>query len=309
MGGGKHSVNTTYIPIEEKESIRWLENVRQSTARLGEADRCIHIGDRESDIYELFCDCESLGTRFVFRTCVDRRSGEGTPTVLEMMDDQRVRAVHRVEVTDRKGRPSTAVLELKYHRSQVCPPIGKHKRYPNLTLTVIHARERGTPPDREPIVWKLITNLPVTNKAEAIEKLDWYAMRWKIETFHKILKSGCRAEESKLRTADRLANLIAMMCILGWRVLWLCMVNRASPNLPARLVFTDTEITLLDHLVPMTDTPRRKTIGQYLIRLARLGGHLARTRDAPPGSLVLWRGMVRLMDIHLGFGLAKHVGN
>jgi Transposase DNA-binding/Transposase DDE domain len=309
IGGGKHSVNTTYIPIEEKESIRWLENVRQSTARLGEADRCIHIGDRESDIYELFCDCESLGTRFVFRTCVDRRSGEGTPTVLEVMGHRRVKAVHRVEVTDSKGRPSTAVLELKYHRLQVCPPIGKHKRYPNLTLTVIHAQERGTPKDRDPIVWKLITNLPVTNKAEAIEKLDWYAMRWKIETFHKILKSGCRAEESKLRTADRLANLIAMMCILAWRVLWLCMVNRVSPDLPARLVFTDTEIKLLDHLVPMKDSSRRKTIGPCLIRLARLGGYLARTRDAPPGNLVLWRGMVRLIDIHLGFSLAKDVGN
>jgi len=309
IGGGKHSVNTTYIPIEEKESIRWLENVRQSTAHLGEADRCIHIGDRESDIYELFCDCESLGTRFVFRTCVDRRAGEGTPTVLEVMGDQRVKAVHRVEVTDSRGQLSTAVLDLKYHRLQICPPIGKHKRYPNLTLTVIHAQERGTPKDREPIVWKLITNLPVTNKAEAIEKLNWYAMRWKVETFHKILKSGCRAEESKLRTADRLANLIAMMCIVAWRVQWLCMVNRVSPDLPARLVFTDTEIKLLDHLVPMNDSSRRKTIGRYLIRLAKLGGYLARTLDAPPGYLVLWRGMVRLTDIQLGFSLAKDVGN
>jgi len=309
IDAGKHSVNTTRIPIEEKESIRWLENVRQATARLGEADRCIHIGDRESDIYELFCDCESLDTHFVFRTCVDRCSGVGTPTVLKVMDHQRVKAVHRVEVTDRKGRPSTAVLELKYHRLQICPPIGKHQRYPNLTLTVIHAQERGTPKDRDPIVWKLITNLPVTNKAQAIEKLDWYAMRWKIETFHKILKSGCRAEESKLRTAERLANLIAMMCILAWRVLWLCMVNRVSPKLPARLVFTDTEIKLLDHLVPVKDNSRSKKIGPCLIRLARLGGYLARAGDAPPGNLVLWRGMARLVDIHLGFSLAKNVGN
>jgi hypothetical protein len=309
IGGGKHSVNTTCIPIEEKESIRWVENLRQSTTRLGEADRCIHIGDRESDIYELFCESESLGSRFVFRTCVDRRSGEGTPTVLEVMDQQRVKAVHRVEVTDRKGQLSTAVLELKYHRLQVCPPIGKHKRYPNLTLTVIHAEERGTPKDRERIVWKLITNLPITNKAEAIEKLDWYAMRWKIESFHKILKSGCRAEDSKLRTADRLANLIAMMCILAWRVLWLTMVNRVSPDLPARLVFTEVEIKLLDHLVPMKNGSRRKTIGMCLLRVARLGGYLDRTRDGPPGYLVLWRGMVRLIDIHFGFSATKNVGN
>ncbi len=308
IGGGKHSVNTTYVPIEEKESIRWLENVRQSMARLGEAERCIHIGDRESDIYELFCECESLGTRFIFRTCVDRRSGDGTPTVREIMGQQRVKAVHRVEVTDDQGQPSTAVLELKYHRLQVCPPIGKHLRYPNVNLTVIHAQERGTPKGRAPIVWKLVTNLPVTNKAEAVEKLDWYAMRWKIETFHKILKSGCRAEESKLRTADRLANLIAMMCILAWRVLWLCMVNRVSPDLPARLVFTDTEVTLLDQLIPTNDRPQKKTIGAYLLRLARLGGYLARNRDAPPGNLVLWRGMARLTDIHLGFSLAKTCG-
>jgi hypothetical protein len=73
-----------------------------------------------------------------------------------------------------------------------------------MTLTVIHAKERGKPKGRDPIDWKLITNLPVSCKADAIEKLDWYAMRWKIETFHKILKSGCRAEDSKLRSAERL---------------------------------------------------------------------------------------------------------
>lgn len=309
VDGGKHSVNTTRIPIEEKESIRWLENVRQSTDHLGDSDRCVHLGDRESDIYELFCECESLETNFVFRTCVDRRAEDGEQTVLEVMDEERVKAVHRIEVRDNKGRPSTAVLELKYHRLQVLPPIGKENRYTNLALTVIHAQERGTPKDRDPIDWKLITNLPVTSKSKAIEKLDWYAMRWKIETFHKILKSGCRAEESKLRTAERLANLIAIMCILAWRVLWLTMANRVSPDLPARLVFTDTEIKLLDHLVPMKDASRRKTVGQFLIRLARLGGYLNRTRDAPPGNMVLWRGMARLTDIHLGFTLAQDVGN
>jgi hypothetical protein len=112
---------------------------------------------------------------------VDRRVEGGEQTVNEAMDEQRVKAVHRVEVMDAKGRPSTAVLEVKYHRMQVCPPIGKEKRYGDLTLTVIHAIERGKPEGRDPIEWKLITNLPVTNKAEAIEKLDWYALRWKIE--------------------------------------------------------------------------------------------------------------------------------
>jgi len=309
LDAGKHSVNTTRIPIEEKESIRWLENVRQATENLGEAARCVHIGDRESDIYELFSECETLGTKFVFRTCVNRRAGDGAQTVTEIMEYQRVKAVHRIEVRDNNGRPAKAVLELKYHRLQVCPPAEKEQRYANLTLTVIHAKERGKPKGREPIDWKLVTNLPVTSKAQAIEKLDWYALRWKIETFHKILKSGCRAEDSKLRTAERLTNLIAIMCILAWRVLWLTMVNRVSPALPVRLVFTDVEIKLLDHLVPMNDNSCEKNVGPYLIRLARLGGYLNRSRDAPPGNMVLWRGMSRLTDIHLGFNLAQDVGN
>jgi len=309
IDGGKHSVNTTRIPIEEKESIRWLENARQATANLGAPERCVHIGDRESDSYELFCECQSLKSHFVFRTCVDRRCGEGDETIIEVMEEEPVRAVHRVEVMDAKGKPSTAVLEIKYHQLVVCPPLGKEKRYGNLTLTVIHATERGTPKDRDPIEWKLVTDLPVTCKSDAIEKLEWYALRWKIETFHKVLKSGCRAEDSKLRTAERLANLIALMCILAWRVLWLTMVNRTSPELPATLVFTDTEIKLLEQLVPAENGAKKKTVGDFLIRLARLGGYLNRTRDAPPGNMVLWRGMARLTDIHLGFSLAKDVGN
>jgi hypothetical protein len=308
IDGGKHSINTTRIPIEEKESVRWLENARQATEVLGDPSRIIHIGDRESDIYELFSECESLDTKFIFRTCVNRRT-EDEQTINEAMDDQRVKAVHRIEVLDAKGNLTTAELEIKYHKLEVCPPLGKEKRYENLTLTVIHAKERGKPEGREPIEWKLITNLPVTCKADAIRMLDWYSLRWNIETFHKVLKSGCRAEDSKLRTAERLANLIAIMCILAWRVMWLTKTNRVSPEVPAKLVFTDAEIKLLEHLIPAENGSKRATVGDFLIKLARLGGYLNRKRDGPPGNMVLWRGMARLTDIHLGYCLGRDVGN
>lgn len=75
----------------------------------------------------------------------------------------------------------------------VHPPIGKQKRWPSLSLTVVHAQERSAPAGREPICWKLLANLPGEDLAAAIEKLDWYAQRWKIETFHMVLKSGCQA--------------------------------------------------------------------------------------------------------------------
>jgi hypothetical protein len=50
----KRKINPTRVPIEEKESVRWLHNLQQSTSLLGDAQRCVHIGDRQSDIYELF---------------------------------------------------------------------------------------------------------------------------------------------------------------------------------------------------------------------------------------------------------------
>ena len=111
---------------------------------------------------------------------------------------------------------------------RVLPPIGKQKRYPALTLTVIHAEERGAPKTRKKIEWKLITDLPVQSRQDAIEKLEWYALRWKIELFHKILKSGCKAEELKRRTAQRLAIPISIFCILSWRVFWMTMLNRST---------------------------------------------------------------------------------
>ncbi len=165
----KRTINPTRVPIEKKESIRWLENLKHSTDIVGEPGRCIHIGDRESDIYELFCTAEAAGTKFVLRTCVDRLAGDGQSTISAAMKSAKVKALHRVEVHDNKGAVSEARLEIKYERLQVHPPIGKQKKYSPLTLTVIHAQETTRPKGREPIDWKLITNLPIRSPKSAIE--------------------------------------------------------------------------------------------------------------------------------------------
>lgn len=298
----KKKINPTRIPIEKKESVRWLENLKQSTDLLSDPGRCVHIGDRESDIYELFCAAREVGTHFLVRTCIDRLAGDGDHTIADEMDEVAVKGLRRIEVKDNNGAPDEAVLEIRYRRIRVLPPIGKQKRYPALALTVIHAQERGTPKNREKIDWKLITDLPVQSRKDAIEKLEWYALRWKIEVFHKILKSGCRAEEAKLRTAQRLANLISVYCILSWRVFWMTMLNRSSPDAPPALALTEAEIGLLDHLVKDRDQKplRRRTLSHYLTKIARLGGYLARANDPPPGNTVMWRGLSRLTDIALG---------
>jgi hypothetical protein len=308
----ERKLNRTRVPIEEKESVRWLENVRQSTALFQQPERCVHIGDRESDIYELFCTAHEAGTHFLVRTCVDRLAGDGDHTVAEEMEEVPVKGRHRLKVKNNKGEWVEAVLDLRYRRIRVLPPKGKRKRYPELTLTVLHAQERDTPTDREKIDWKLITDLPVRSRQEAIEKVAWYALRWKIEVFHKILKSGCKAEESKLRTAERLVNLIAIYCLLAWRIFWLTMMNRCAADAPPELALTRVEIQLLDQLVkdkPAGASPP-KTLSTYLTKIARLGGYLARAKDPPPGNQVIWKGMSRLVDMQLGFIIgAKLVGN
>jgi hypothetical protein len=308
----KRKVNPTRVPIEKKESIRWLENLKQSTALLDDPGRCLHIGDRESDIYELFCAAQEVGTHFLIRTCVDRLAGDGDHTIAEEMDEVTVKGLHRIEVRNSNGDLDKAILEVRFRKIRVLPPIGKQKRYPALTLTVIHAEERGTPKNRKKIEWKLITDLPVQSRKDAIQKIEWYALRWKIEVFHKILKSGCKAEESKLRTAQRLANLISVFCILSWRVFWMTMLNRSARAVPPNIALTETEIGLLDHLMKDKGRKplRRKTLSHYLTKIARLGGYLARANDPAPGNTVMWRGLSRLTDIELGaISGVKIVGN
>ena len=303
----KRKINPTRVPIEAKESIRWLDNLRQSIGLLGQPDRCIHVGDRESDIYELYCLTKELGTHFVVRTVVDRLAGNGDHTIAAEMRDAETAGQHVIELRGDADDITKVTLDLKHKRIQVLPPIGKQKRYPSLSLTIIHAVETNPPAGRKPIEWKLLTDFEVESCAQVVEKIRWYAMRWKIEVFHKVLKSGCRAEDAKLRTAERLANLVAMFCIIGWRVLWLTMIARTAPQAHPTLALTTSEITILDQLVSNSGnrgTPPR-SLSFYLTKLARLGGYLARTNDPPPGNTVIWRGLRRLNDILLGAEICR----
>lgn len=132
--------------------------------------------------------------------------------------------------------------------------------------------------------------------------------RWKIEVFHKILKSGCRAEDAKLRTADRLTNLVALFCIVSWRVLWMTMMARTAPEAGPAIAFTATDIAILDRLIGDSGNRRAMpgTLQFYLTKLSRLGGYLARMSDLPPGNTVVRRGLRRLVDIQLGAELATY---
>lgn len=105
-----------------------------------------------------------------------------------------------------------------------------------------------------------------------------------------------------MRTAERLVNLIAVFCAVSWRVFWMTMLNHSTPNAASQTALTEPEIKLLDHLVKDRGANRsqRTTISHYVVKIARLGGYLARANDPPPGNTVIWRGLSRLIDVELG---------
>ena len=188
----------------------------------------------------------------------------------------------RVAAAVMEGGMSRRGAAQRYRRMTVRPPISKQKRYPTLVLTLLHAREPDEPVGRPRIDWKLITDLPVDSHDDAVEKLQWYAMRRKIEVFHKILKSGCRAEQARLRTAERLVRLLAVFCILSWCVFWLTMLNRAEPNLEPAFALTDIETSGLDPPDPRSDarsSPSPDT--RALSHQNRPARRLSRPRQGP----------------------------
>lgn len=102
----KRHVNPTRVPIETKESYRWLENLRQSMALVGAPERCVHVADRESDIYELFCLAQDLGTRFLVRVQTNRLAG--TPADAEPRDGAH-RVFAQLSATPWAGRHYVAI--------------------------------------------------------------------------------------------------------------------------------------------------------------------------------------------------------
>lgn len=300
----KRKINPTRVPIEQKESMRWLDNLRLSTELAGAPERCVHIGDRESDIYELYCLAEDLGTNFLVRSCVDRLAEDGSTTIAKVMAQVQSSGTHEVRFQDSQGKEQCAVLSVRHASMTVRPPIGKQHKYRHQQLQIIHAEELNPPEGRAPIIWRLITNLPVATHADAVHKLEWYALRWKIETFFRTLKTGCRIEEMRLATAERLANCIALCCIVAWRVSWLTMLSRDAPTADPAAVFTEEERHMLDQATPKTKRHVPRNLKFYVRAVARLGGYLDRASDAPPGTTVIWRGFSRLADLVEGARLA-----
>ena len=285
-------------PIEEKESFKWLRALAPigDAAKACPATRIVTLADRESDIYEYMLEARTRRLDIVLRAKEKYRSTAGEGTLRYLWPQLLMRplaGVVELTVPRRYKQPTRmAGLTLRFAEIDLQPPRNK----PDLAavrMWVVLAREEAPPPNTEALEWLLLTSVPVAGLADAIERIQWYAVRWGIEVFHRILKSGCQIEERQLGTADRLEACLAIDAVVAWRIHHLTFLGRATPDLPCTTVFEDDQwkaITVFKTRRPPPDTPA--SLREMIRAVAQLGGFLARKSDGEPGSQVLWRGLV-----------------
>ncbi|MFV0496108.1 IS4 family transposase, partial [Mycobacterium sp.] len=133
----------------------------------------------------------------------------------------------------------------------------------------------------------------------AMERRDWYACRWMVEEFHRIEKSGCGEEDRRFATASRMQACLAILSLVAVRVfqLWTALDN--IPEEPATTVATNDDLVVLNEMQPTNK--RVVTVRDFVLAVGRLGGHLGRKSDGPPGTRTLWQGYQRLQDFVLGY--------
>lgn len=309
------SKTTRHIkPIEQKESFKWIKSYRAVSAiqKQCKTTRLILIGDREADIHELFSErgTHKKNAELLIRAERSRNrivTGEdGNHDYLwTILQAQPVIATRKLLIPPGENRTARqAQLDVRLAEITLRPP-RKKPALAAITVWAIYAKEPNPPEGTDPLEWMLLTTLETSPPADVLMRLEWYAKRWGIEVYHRILKSGCRIESRQLATLHRLCNCLAIDMVIAWRIFHLTMQGRETPDLPCGVYFTPDEwkaLTTFVHKIkaPPTEPP---TLNEAVALLGRLGGHLGRVGDAPPGSEVLWRGMTRLADISEAYRL------
>jgi hypothetical protein len=309
LGAPAHTPNEMRKqPIEAKESYRWLQAFEKTIELTPAGIQVVTVCDREADIYEMFVMAEERQAPLLVRANDNRCLQDAEVKHLwPQVAQQPAQGELSVRITGndtRKARQAT--VSIRYCTVRLRPPWRpEQKKLPAVQLQAILVREENPPEnlaelgDHEPIEWMLLTNTSVTTFSEAVQVVEWYCCRWQIEVFHKIIKSGCRVENSLLQTAKRLQNYITLMCVVAWRLHWLTYINRTAPDLPCTHILTTIEwqaLYLRMHKTSAFPTPL-PTVRQAVHWIAKLGGFLGRKSDGEPGVTAIWRGWQRLQDL------------
>lgn len=300
------------LPIEEKESYRWLVNYRlaQEYAIRLPHTLIVSIADREGDLYDIYEEAnqifsnQQVHAHYLIRAKTDRRvSNEKGKKSKEKIKStlQNELPLGEIDICvseTKKRKAREAHLEVYAKRMCIALP-NKQKReagYKPVEITAILCIETDPPAGAETIEWLLITDLKVNTFEEACEKIQWYTCRWQIEIFFKILKSGCMIEKLQL-TDKNFSVCLSFYMIVAWRILYVVMLGRHCPDVSCECIFSQEEWQTTYIMVHRKKPPSRPpTLNEMTRMVASLGGYLNRKSDPSPGIKTMWIGFRNLQE-------------
>lgn len=235
----------------EKESGRWIE-AYQSALRMAHSMPQTHLivcGDRESDIFELFDQCQSAPSHLhlLVRAQHNRGLTEGGKLWNKLVE-QPAQGTLSVRVSRRENCPARqATLEVRWAPIEAATPrVALKKSWQPISLYAVLAREIAPPAGQEPIEWMLLTDWKVDTLKMALRMIQWYGLRWGIECWHQVLKDVCKVEKRQMESAQALERALVLDMIVAWRALMLCRLGRKHPTLPAGLFYCAPELAVLE---------------------------------------------------------------
>src|SRR5881628_2691973 len=306
------------IPIEEKDTFCWIEGLRDTmdlAAQMPQT-RLINVCDREADFFELFEEqrrnpCVDLLVRANHNRVITDEPFKLFEAVRQAPLQTKVQ-VHvprqsaRPKLSKKKAKPKRpsrqAELEVRYQRIRLRPSKYYSGKTP-LDIWVLHAAETAPPEGTSPVEWFLLTTLDIRSAEDAVQCLRWYCLRWRIEDFHRVLKSGCGVEQIAHETAERIRRAIAINLVIAWRIMLMTLLGRETAELPPEVLFSNIELHVLQAYAKKKRLEPPATLRDTVRLVARIGGYLGRKSDPEPGHQLMWRGYLQLQLMCDGFAL------
>lgn len=307
-------------PFEEKDRYKWFSTAKQAIENCSGASAYTVIGDRESDIYDLFARLKKQGWDFVIRCCaMDRKvlSTEGSSTLYEVIDSWEVVHSYDLELSATQKRSKrTASIHLKFGQVELLRPSSHpDKTLPEkISVSVIQAKEDASsvPSGEDSVHWLLLTSHAVQSIEQALQIVRWYCERWNIEQTYRIVKlQGLDVEHSEVHSQHALQNLSVLCLIAATVVMQLVRARTEQSKLSMQCAFTPQEIKCIEKLNPTLQGNTQKQKNPYTKGsmafaawvIARLGGWSGYATERPPGPITMTNGLVRFYAIALGFNL------
>jgi hypothetical protein len=309
------------IPIENKESYRWVVALRQAQeeARHLPQTQFLCVADSEGDIYELLVEgmAGPENAHWIVRACQDRvlqsdpqSKTDSAAFLREELLAAPVLYRDRITVRGRKAKVSCdkrerrqpresreTEVEIRALRLTLRPPLRPGGKLTAVSINAVAVRELKPPKDEAPVEWILLSDLPIESVDQVRALVQYYTVRWMIEIFFRTLKSGCRIEDRRFEHIDRFLPCLAVYLIITWRTLFVCQLGRECPDMSCEAVFEPAEWKSVYRVV-LGKSPRTAPKLQDMVRtVAQLGGYINRKRPDPPGPQTVWLGLQRLHDI------------